>query len=324
MKTGKRKRAEKFLESCKKKLASERHVDLKWNSSKLSDVSDLKWRRRQVKRYLNQNPNHKGKKVLAQIRKQQQPDPQPDANVRSLNRLIKRNRMSVVVLEKAEEKIIKQKQIDPLKEIMLCWDSKPSNFTVFQQRRRQVQKYKIENPNAKGKKILKWIQTKKPDPWPEASVRGINKLLGRLRRSADNEENKNLGVNSPQKLKKRVERSDVDINCDIWKPNDKLCVQKRRSRLEKQLRESPELVLDTVNKWMKCFSEEEQTENDIEKLRNLGHCFGVSSDVLEARSRSCSDKVRSSSDQAGHSLDEGRSSSDEIDEKTNFSGSKDH
>ena len=65
MKTGKRKRDEMVLDSSKRKRGAERRGDLYWNRSKPADISDLKWRRSQIEKYLNQNPNHKGRKVLA-------------------------------------------------------------------------------------------------------------------------------------------------------------------------------------------------------------------------------------------------------------------
>ena len=84
MKTGKRKRDEVVSESSKRKRAAEWQGNLSWDRSKPVDMSDLKWRRSQIKRHPSQNPDHKGKKILAQIRKQK-PDSWPDADVRSLN-----------------------------------------------------------------------------------------------------------------------------------------------------------------------------------------------------------------------------------------------
>ena len=66
-----------------------RKVDICWDCDKAADISKLKWRRIQIKKYLDVYPEHKGKAVLAQIRKQK-PDPWPAANIRAVNQLITR------------------------------------------------------------------------------------------------------------------------------------------------------------------------------------------------------------------------------------------
>ena len=112
------------LDSSKRKRVAERQCDLYWNRSKPADISDLKQRRSQIEKYINQNPNHKGRDVLAQTRKQQ-PDPQPDADVRSLNRLIKR----IEIKQEAK---------------------KPAEYPNFKTHQFQIKRYLDKYPEAKG------------------------------------------------------------------------------------------------------------------------------------------------------------------------------
>ena len=60
-------------------------------------------------------------------------------------------------------------------------------------RKIQVQKYLACKPNDKGEPILRLTLTQVPDPWPEASVRKINRIIKCLQNaSKDNKVSWNL------------------------------------------------------------------------------------------------------------------------------------
>ena len=65
-------------------------------------------------------------------------------------------------------------------------NNKPEEYSVQKQRRVQVKKYLELNYGAKGKEVKSWIQSHTPDPWPEASIRGLNQLIMRLTTKLDN------------------------------------------------------------------------------------------------------------------------------------------
>ena len=67
-------------------------------------------------------------------------------------------------------------------------DSAKINVPITQWRKIQVQKYLACKPNDKGETILRLTRTQVPDPWPEASVRKINKIIKCLQNaSKDNQ-----------------------------------------------------------------------------------------------------------------------------------------
>ena len=51
------------------------------------------------------------------------------------------------------------------------------NVPLTQRRKIQVHKYLTCKPNDKCKTILRWTRTQVPDPWPEANVRKIHKII---------------------------------------------------------------------------------------------------------------------------------------------------
>ena len=59
-------------------------------------------------------------------------------------------------------------------------NNKPEECLVQKWRRVQLQKYLELNNATKGKENKPWIQYQIPDPWPQASIRGLNQVIRRL------------------------------------------------------------------------------------------------------------------------------------------------
>ena len=64
---------------------------IRWNSTKPTGCSESKWRRFQIKRYLEVAPEAKRKEIKAWI-SSHEPNPWPDIHVRELNGIIRRVR----------------------------------------------------------------------------------------------------------------------------------------------------------------------------------------------------------------------------------------
>ena len=121
-----------------------------------------------------------------------------------------------------------------------------------------MQKYIDEKPNTTGKEVLTWIRAEKTNPWPQANVRGLNQQIKRLRSSARNvvKETPRMRDTDSETQPEEADDGDANPQSDIDK-HDNLNIQKRLSRVKKYLRECPEMVIDSVNEWMKDQIEEE-------------------------------------------------------------------
>ena len=126
---------------------------------------------------------------------------------------------------------------------MITQDCKPENYSIYQWRRVQVQKYIDEKPNAKGKEVLTWIRAQKTNPWLQANVRGLNQQIKRLRSSARNVVKENPSMRDTDSEPQPEEADDGDANpqSDIDK-HDNLNIQKRLSRVKKN-------IFGNVQKW---------------------------------------------------------------------------
>ena len=58
-----------------------------------------------------------------------------------------------MVLDKATEEASESQKLKPTQQTLLYWDDKPKNFSVFQHRKIQVQKYIQEHPMRRVRKF---------------------------------------------------------------------------------------------------------------------------------------------------------------------------
>ena len=63
---------------------------------------------------------------------------------------------------------------------------KPIKYSLSQWRRKQVDDYITTNPGAKGKKVKLWLQNHEVDPWPQATLKGLNQIIARLQKKKEN------------------------------------------------------------------------------------------------------------------------------------------
>ena len=141
-------------------------LELTWDTNRPEDCSILKWRRTQVQKYLRANHGAKGGQVLSWLQNHEQ-NPWPEADTRKLNQLI--GRLKVLNYKQDYEE--------------------PAGFSPLKQRRKQVENYLHENPNAKGVAVKNWLQSETPNPWPEATVGQLNKLIRRTKQSVAPKQN---------------------------------------------------------------------------------------------------------------------------------------
>ena len=148
--------------------------DLVWNQDIATGCSVQKQRYIQLKQFLKVNPDAKGKKVKGWLL-QQKPDPQPDVTIKHLNRIISRQRLSTAENSDQEEVLDNTAKFQST-----TWDSKPDGFSSLSWRRVQVKKFLDQNPDAKGKVVLAWINSHEKNPQPNANIRNINRIIQRL------------------------------------------------------------------------------------------------------------------------------------------------
>ena len=106
------------------------------------------------------------------------PNPWPEATVKVINNMI---RYLKVDPEFNEMKLHSKS----LRSFKVRWDHKrPKESSILKWRRNQIRRYLQKYPAAKGKQVKIWIKSHNPDPWPEAEIRALNKLIRRLKISA--------------------------------------------------------------------------------------------------------------------------------------------
>ena len=103
-----------------------------------------------------------------------------------------------------------------------------------------MKKYLELNYGAKGKEVKSWIQSHTPDPWPEASIRGLNQLIMRLTTKLDN-----------------------------GKPEGYSLLKWRRKQVEKYLHRNPNAKGQAVKTWLQNHAIDPWPEVTITGLNRL-------------------------------------------------------
>ena len=202
---------------------------VKWNSSRPHEYSVLKWRRMQVQKFIDLNPDAKGKEVKLWMQKHD-PVPWPEAGIRKLNNIVRnlRNQTKTKVFQ---------------------WDyNKPEEYSLLQQRRKQIYNYIKKNPQSKGKAVKSWLQNLTPNPWPEATMNAIYLVIARFKSERLHSKN--------QKIFQDYSRP---VECSVRKW--------RRIQLERYLIENPEAKGEQVKEQLQSHEKNPQPDAN---LRGLG------------------------------------------------------
>ena len=134
-----------------------RDFDLSQDTNIPTDYSIRKWRRSQIQKFLDRYPLAQGSIVEAQIHNHE-PNPQPEANVRAINKILRN-------LRKTETEESNEGADISLENETLHQDyNKPNNCGTSKQRRDQVKKFLDQNPDCKGREVKLWLQSHKSDP----------------------------------------------------------------------------------------------------------------------------------------------------------------
>ena len=224
---------------------------LRWNYNKPAECSVIKWLWIQIQRYLDFNPQAKGKEIKGWIF-EQNPNPQQDVSIHSLNRIVKR----------LQDQDDCRQSVSGLKS-MLYWDyNRPSECSLLQQRRTQVKKFLNKKPGAKAAVVNAWIHGHKPDPWPDVNVRSLIKMLARLR-----------------ELQEKIEEnSDQSISQDYNKPTHVSISKQRHNQLKKYLEQKPGCKGSDVKKQLVSLKPDPWPEA---KTRGLNRMLGRINEVSD-------------------------------------------
>ena len=151
----------------------------RWEIEKPRNVDIHCWRRTQLTRYVNKYPSHKPKKILDQLEKHS-PNPWPECNTKKLSRLINIVKRTRTLATCGSVKISSSSHllVTDIQPKSLQWDSNmPSDLNVRFWRRVQLLRYVEQNSAHKPSKILAWINSHNPNPWPDCNTKKISRLI---------------------------------------------------------------------------------------------------------------------------------------------------